>query len=118
MNKELKQLILDVCRDYTVADHGVALTITGNMFRIILDTKLMPRQELQIMVAARIVYRTYFNIDGDTALDKDVTDIYNAMKNKLLTQARQQMSNDFTSLQAIKEMRTALQYDKSRNKNR
>ena len=108
MNTELKKLILDICRAYPVADLGVALTITSNRFRITLD---ISHPQLDVMVLTKYVYRAKFKVNGDTALDRDITDIYNAMREKLRIQERQQMANDSHSLQAIKELRMALQYD-------
>ena len=118
MNQELKQLILDICRQYPVHNHGVALTITGGRFRITLDKQYPVRPQMQIMVAMQIVYRTYFNIDGDTALDRDATEIYRAMQSKLRQQERDEMAKDTSSLRAISELRAAVQYDRKQNKGR
>lgn len=118
MNPELKQLILDICKNYTVHDHGVAFTITGGQFHITLDKQYPLRPKMQIMVATQIVYSTYFNIDGDKAVDKDLTDIYRTMQAKWREQQRQAMIKDPYSLRAVVELRKALQYDTQRNKER
>lgn len=118
MNQELKQIILDTCKNYPVEDHGVALAITGRRFRITLTYSGMVGAKLEIIAQLQTVYRVYFDIDGNTTLDKDVTEIYRAMQTKLHEQVRKKMATDKTSLMAIEKLRSAMQYDEQINKGR
>ena len=108
MNQELKQLILDLCKKYPVTEKGVALTITGRRFHIILDYNRMTRPRLEILANFQLVYNRYFDIDGNRAWDKDATEIYRCMLANLHEQERKQAATDQTSIKAIKELRDAL----------
>ena len=127
MNQELKQLVLDICNKYPIYDEGVVLSIIGGPFNVTLSMEHdSPLPELQVYVNLEIVYRTRFKIDGDTILDKDVTEIYRLMQEKRRELIRQQkeigrirrereqqqqrlkMATDPNSLQAIAKLRAAL----------
>ena len=136
MNQELKQLILDICNKYPIYDIGVALSIISERVTIILDNiNNYPGQPtLQVQVDTECVYRTHFKIDGDTELDKDVSQIYWLALEKRREQIRQgqeirrqrqereriqqriKMATDPASLSALAKMRAAIQFDQQKNK--
>ena len=133
MNRELQQMILDICRNGELSWTGNIFTASSNHLHVrmwVQTSYVLGTMQLDLNVShgnkniykatstirkENVIHASAGIVDMLDAMQRDMLEIYNTLAERSHDQARDRMANDLTSKMAITEMKMVMQ--KTQNKN-